>query len=76
VDGLEKDLKGRAAVLRLDLLSDIGRTAARAYGVKTVPALLVFDGSGEVVLRQVGTIDAGAVREQVAALESTHDLSQ
>jgi hypothetical protein len=68
VDGLERDLKGRAAVLRLDLLSGVGRDAASQYGVKAVPTTLVFDGNGQVVLRQVGSIDAGAIRSQVADL--------
>jgi thioredoxin-like negative regulator of GroEL len=68
VDGLERDLKGRAAVLRLDLLSGVGRDAASQYGVKAVPTTLVFDGNGQVVLRQVGSVDAGAIRAQVADL--------
>jgi hypothetical protein len=68
VDGLERDLKGRAAVLRLDLLSGIGGQAASAYGVKVVPTLLLFDGSGKLVLRQAGKVDAGPIRAQVATL--------
>jgi hypothetical protein len=68
VDGLGRDLKGRAAVLRLDLLSGVGRQAASAYGVKVVPSMLVFDGNGDLVLRQAGKVDAGPIRAQVAAL--------
>jgi thioredoxin-related protein len=68
VDGLEKDLKGRATVLRLDMLSGVGRDAASQYGVKAVPTTLLFDGHGEVVLRQVGTVNAGAIRAKVAEL--------
>jgi thioredoxin-like negative regulator of GroEL len=68
VDGLERDLKGRAAVLRLDMLSGVGRDAASQFGVKAVPTTLVFDGYGQVVLRQVGSVDAGAIRAQVADL--------
>jgi thioredoxin-related protein len=68
VDGLEKDLKGRATVLRLDMLSGVGRDAASQYGVKAVPTTLLFDGNGEVVLRQVGTVNAGAIRAKVAEL--------
>jgi thioredoxin-related protein len=70
VNGIEKDLEGRAAVLRLDMLSDVGRSAAKQYGVKAVPTLLLFDGQGNVVLRQTGRIDAGAIRSQVAALQA------
>jgi hypothetical protein len=68
VDGLEQDLKGRATVLRLDLLSGVGRDAASQYGVKAVPTTLLLDGSGQVVLRQVGSVDAGTIRAQVADL--------
>ena len=68
MDGLERDLKGRAAVLRLDLMSGVGREAASQFGVKAVPTTLVFDGSGQVILRQVGSVDAGAIRTQIADL--------
>ena len=68
MDGLEQDLKGRATVLRLDLLSRVGRDAASQYGVKAVPTTLLFDGSGQVILRQVGSVDADAIRAQVTDL--------
>jgi len=61
VDRLEADLKGRATVLRIDLLSPVGREAARNYGVTLIPAVLVFDGQGQVVQRQIGMIDAAAI---------------
>jgi len=61
VDRLEADLKGRATVLRIDLLSPVGREAARNYGVTLIPAVLVFDGQGQVIQRQIGMIDAAAI---------------
>ena len=61
MDRLEADLKGRATVLRIDLLSPVGREAARNYGVTLIPAVLVFDGQGQVILRQTGVIDAPAI---------------
>jgi thioredoxin-related protein len=67
VDGLERDLKGHATVLRLDLLSKVGKDAANLYGVKVVPSVLLFDGNGELVLRQSGKVDADPIRDQVAA---------
>jgi thiol-disulfide isomerase/thioredoxin len=70
VDGLKDDLQGQADVIYLDLMSNVGRASARTYGVKVVPTLLVFDGSGEVVLRETGLPDAGAIRDAVAALAS------
>ncbi|MCD4685311.1 MAG: thioredoxin family protein [Anaerolineae bacterium] len=54
----------------LDLLSDVGREAARAYDVQSVPTLLVFDGAGNVVLRQSGLPDADAVKDAITALDT------
>lgn len=71
MDGLEDDLQGRADVVYLDLLSDVGRDAASTYDVKAVPTLLVFDGAGNVILRQSGLPDPGAVKDAIAALDDT-----
>ena len=54
VDGIEKDLQGRAEVVRLNAASSLGRDLAGRYGVMGLPTTLVLDGSGEVVHRQVG----------------------
>jgi thioredoxin-like negative regulator of GroEL len=48
VNGIEKDLKGQAKVVRLNLLSKLGRELARAYGVTAIPATIVFDGAGRM----------------------------
>lgn len=61
-------MKGRATVLRLDLLSGIGREAARAYDMTIVPTTLLFDGEGRVVLRETGLPDAGRFRAKVSEL--------
>ncbi len=61
-------MKGQATVLRLDLLSGVGREAARAYGVKIVPTTLLFDGEGRVVLRETGMPDAERFRARVVEL--------
>lgn len=55
-------------MLRLDLLSSIGRTAASEYGVKVVPTTLVFDTGGQIVLRQTGTVDGSAIRAKITEL--------
>lgn len=54
VDGLERELAGRAAVVRLDVMSGVGRMAAYTYGIRVVPSFLVFDGAGRVVLAKSG----------------------
>jgi thioredoxin-related protein len=61
VDGLEKKLANKATVVRLDMMSQIGRQAAAQYGVRGVPTLVVIDGNGQSVYSQVGIPRAGQV---------------
>lgn len=61
-------MRGQATVLRIDLLSRVGREAARAYEVRVVPTTLLFDGKGRVVLRETGLPDAEHFRARVAEL--------
>ena len=68
VDGLEKELEGKADVIRLNAMTSIGRQAAAHFGVRGLPTLVLVDGNGEVVLTQVGIIRSGAVQEQVEQL--------
>jgi hypothetical protein len=70
VDGLEDDLAGQAKVIRLDLLSPVGREAARHFGVRGLPTLLVVDGQGRVVLTQLGLLRPGEVRSRVEGLNA------
>lgn len=61
-------MKGQATVLRIDLLSGVGREAARAYRIRIVPTTLLFDGEGHEVLREAGLPDAERFRVRVAEL--------
>lgn len=70
VDRLEHNLDGKADVIRLDVMSQVGRQAAALYGVRGVPTLLVVDGYGEVALTQVGLVRPGDVQTQVDELIS------
>ena len=54
VNGIESDLEGKANVVRLNVISQLGREAAARYGVAGLPTLLVLDGTGEVVHRSAG----------------------
>jgi thioredoxin-related protein len=67
VDGLEADLEGQAEVVRLSVLSDVGGTLARRYGVRGVPTLVVFDGAGEVIYSAAGIPDREAITAAVEA---------
>ena len=54
MDGLEKELAGRAKVIRLSLMSATGVTLAKRYGVRMVPAFIVLDKKGKVIMSQAG----------------------
>lgn len=54
VNGIEDELEGVVRVIRLDIQSDQGKSAARKFDVTGVPATLLVDGSGEVVHRASG----------------------
>jgi len=75
VDGIEDDLHGQAQVLRIDLLSGVGRETASQFGVKAVPTTLVFDGSGQLVLRDMGMPDAAAIKAAVREALAQQNLS-
>ncbi len=63
VDGIERELSGEADVIRINVLSSAGREAIYRFGVRAVPTLVVLDGCGEVVERQVGILNPGRVVE-------------
>ena len=71
VDGLEKKLAGKAMVVRLDVMSKVGRQAAARYGVRGMPTLVVVDGNGQSVYSQVGIPRSGQVVDQVEAMLRT-----
>jgi thioredoxin-related protein len=68
VDRLERDLEDQAQVLRLSVLSSIGRQLGAQYGVRGVPTFLLFDGSGQMIHYQVGRLDANRVKVEIDSL--------
>ena len=68
MDRLERDLEGRAEVLRLGASSAVGRELAARYGVRGVPTFLLFDGSGEMLYHKVGRLDADVVTDEIDSL--------
>ncbi len=71
VDRLERALQGQGEVIRLDVMSNLGLTVARMYGVRATPTLLVFDGAGNIVHRQVGIPNADAVLAAVGEVTAS-----
>ncbi len=70
MDGLERDLKGKSAVLRLDVLSPMGRQMAGQFGVRGVPTLVVVDGNGRPMLTQVGWLQPAEVEAEIDRLSN------
>ena len=68
MDRLERDLKGRAQVLRISAWSTVGRQLVARYGVRGVPTFVLFDGTGQIIDSQVGRLDAERVKEKIMSL--------
>jgi thioredoxin-related protein len=68
VDRLENELESQAEVIRVNVMSGLGMTLARRYGVRATPTLLVFDGAGKVVYAQAGVPHRDAIHAAVAEL--------
>lgn len=68
VDGIESDLEGQAKVIRLSILSSLGRQATQRYGVRGVPAIIIFDGAGNIVEQRTGIPNRKNIVEQVNIL--------
>lgn len=69
VDGLERALHGRMAVVRVDIESPAAQMVVRRYGLRATPTYVLVDGSGREVWRQVGgSPDRAVVGEKLQAL--------
>ena len=56
VDGLERELAGRARVIRLNVADAIGEQARDRYGVEKVPSLILIDRNGVETYRSEGKL--------------------
>jgi hypothetical protein len=61
VDGIERDVRGRAHVVRVNILSDTGREMRARYGVQYVPTFIVLDSAGREVWRDQGFPNKGEI---------------
>jgi thioredoxin-related protein len=66
VDGVERDLEGRAQVVRLSVMDGVGGQLALRYGARGVPTMVVLDGAGEMVYAKTGSPNRGEI---IAAVE-------
>lgn len=61
VDGLERELAGRAQVFRVNVAEPAGQELLSRWNLEVVPTFLVFDGTGREVYRATGFPDRGAI---------------
>ena len=66
VDGIQSQSGGEVDVVHLNLLGRAGREVAAAYGVRVIPATVVFDQSGNTLYRHNGFPEAERIRESLA----------
>jgi hypothetical protein len=69
VDGLERDLEGKAQVVRLSVTDGVGGQLAVRYGVRGVPTMVLLDGDGEVVYAKAGSPNRSEIIAAVEGLE-------
>ena len=62
VDRLEKELRGKLVVRRVDIQSAEGRKLASQYGIEATPTFIFFDEVGREQWRSTGQLDAVRVR--------------
>ena len=66
VDGLEERSEGQLQIIRLDFLSPLGRATAWKYRVWLIPALLLFDGEGREIKRQLGLLNPAEISQALS----------
>jgi len=51
VDGIERQTRGVANVIRIDIRTEEGRRVADRYGIEYTPSYVIFDASGQALER-------------------------
>lgn len=62
VDRVEKELRGKLVVRRVDIQAAEGSRLADQYGIELTPTFIFFDTAGNEQWRSVGKLDAARVR--------------
>ena len=66
VDGIQQQSNGSTEIVHLNLLGKAGREIGAAYGVRVIPATIVFDRNGDVLYRQNGFPEKEAIQRVMA----------
>lgn len=65
VDGIQEQANGRVETVHLNLLSKAGREVGAAYGIKIIPATIVFDHGGKLLYRRNGFPESERIQKIV-----------
>ena len=65
VDRLEKELRGKLVVRRVNIQSAEGRKLASQYGIEVTPTFIFFDDVGREQWRSAGRLDVVRVRTRL-----------
>ncbi|RME90725.1 MAG: thioredoxin [Anaerolineae bacterium] len=72
VDGVEAQYQDRLLVIRLNIQEPTGRQLAPLYGFEYTPTFIFFDGQGNELWRQVGSLDTSRLHETMQQIQGTH----
>ena len=66
MNGIQHHTDDSTEIVHLNLLGRTGREVASAYGIKIVPATLLFDSGGNVLYRHNGFPEEERIRQVMA----------
>ena len=66
MNGIQRHTNDGTEIVHLNLLGKTGREVATAYGIKAVPATVVFDNGGNVLYRHNGFPQEERIRQVMA----------
>jgi len=66
MEKLEKDYKGKAAILFIDVWKDPDQ--AKRFGIRVIPTQIFYDKEGKEVLRHVGFMSERAIVSQLKSM--------
>jgi thioredoxin-related protein len=65
VDELENEVGDRILFIRLNIQEEVGRELAPVYDFEFTPTFIYFEGDGNELWREVGSLDAQRVRDSL-----------
>ena len=68
MDGLERELRGQALVMRIDLNRSVGRDMARRLNIYSVPTFIVLNGEGQEIWRKWGFPNRSTIIEVISGI--------